>query len=368
MIFIVVNNSWYAYNFRLNLARSLKKEGYEVCFVAPYDKKYSELLKEEFKFYDIYVDSKGINPLLDLKTIYLFYKLFITHKPEIVLNFTIKPNIYSSIIARLLGIKAISNITGLGTVFIKQTIVTKIVKLLYKFALKNNYVTFFQNKDDKKLFLQNKLVLNKNIDVLPGSGVDLKKFKPIKKSKENKKFKFLLIARLLRDKGIIEYIDAIKVIKSKYKNVEFHLLGAVGVSNNTAITHEELDFWVKNDLVVYLGMTDNVQEVISQADCVVLPSYREGVPRSLLEASAMEKPIIATNVVGCKEVVKHGVNGFLCEVKNPYDLAKYMEIMINTSSERRLEMGKAGRVKMLNEFDEEIVISKYLQYINEALK
>ena len=366
-IAIVLNNSWYAYNFRFNLARSLKENGYKVIFIAPYDSKYSEFIEKEFKYYDIQIDAKGINPLRDLKTMFNLYKLYKNIHPDIILNFTIKPNIYSSIVAGILGIKSISNITGLGTIFIKQSLTTKIAKLLYKIALGYSSKVFFQNDDDRKLFLKNSLVVKNKTDLLPGSGVDLGKFKPIKKKEDDNIFRFLLIARLLRDKGILEYIEAIHIIKRKYKNIEFQILGAVGVENKTAIFKEELKKWIDNGLVNYLGTSDKVQGVIAECDCVVLPSYREGTPRSLLEASAMEKPIVTTNVVGCKEVVDDGKNGYLCNVKDSKDLASKMEEMINLSSEEREAMGKAGREKIINEFDEKIVIDKYLDSIKEIL-
>jgi len=367
-IAIVINNSWYAYHFRLNLAIDLKNNGYKVIFIAPYDIKYSELIKERFKFYDIKVDSKGINPISDFRTMISLYKLYTNIRPDIVLNFTIKPNIYSSIIAGILKIKSISNITGLGTIFINQSIVTKIAKLLYKVALDFNNKVFFQNNDDRSLFIENRLVMRNKTDLLPGSGVDLNKFIPIQKDLKNKKIIFLLIARLLKDKGILEYIEAIKIIKNKYSNVEFQILGSIGVENKTAITKDELQIWINSDLVNYLGTTDNVQDVISKVDCVVLPSYREGTPRSLLEACAMEKPIITTDVVGCKEVVDDGINGYLCEVRNSKDLADKMEMILNLSDDERIIMGQAGRDKIVKEFDEKIVINKYLNSIKEILK
>jgi glycosyltransferase involved in cell wall biosynthesis len=363
---IVLNNAWQACSFRFNLARSLNGNGYEVIFIAPYDEKYSELIKKEFRCYDVQIDAKGINPLGDLKTMFNLYGLYKNIQPDMILNFTIKPNIYSSIVAGILGIKSISNITGLGTIFIKQSLTTKIAKLLYRIALGFNDKVFFQNNDDRDLFIKNSLVIKNKTDLLPGSGVDLDKFIPVKKQEE-KVFKFLFIARLLKDKGILEFIDAIKIMKNKYNNVDFQILGAVGVANKTAITKEELQVWIDDDLVNYLGTTDNVQDVISKVDCVVLPSYREGVPRSLLEACAMEKPIIATDVVGCKEVVDDGINGYLCEVRNSKDLADKMELMINLSEYKSIAMGKKGRTKIIKEFDEKIVINKYLNSIKYML-
>jgi len=367
-IAIVLNSSWQAYNFRLTLAREIKESGYKVVFIAPYDNKYSEFLKEEFDFFHIYIDPKGINPIGDFKTLILMYKLYKKIAPDIVLNFTIKPNIYSSIISKILEIKSINNITGLGTVFIRKSIVTTIVKLLYKISLNCASKVFFQNNDDKKLFLENKLVSEKKCDLIPGSGVDTEKFSPVLINTQNDNLKFLVVARVLKDKGIYEYIDAIKIIKLKYDNISFQLLGEVGVQNKTAILEDELNEWVNQGLINYLGTSDEVQNILKNVDCVILPSYREGTPRSLLEAASMEKPIITTNVVGCKEVVDDGVNGYLCEVRSSEDLARKIEMFINLPFEKKLDMGKEGRKKMLNEFSESIVIKKYLDSIKEILR
>lgn len=362
-IAIVLNSSWQAYNFRLNLARAIKKAGYEVIFIAPYDQKYSELLKIEFEFLNIKIDPMGLNPLNDFRVLISLFFLYKREAIDMVLNFTIKPNIYSSIVSGLLNIKSVSNITGLGTIFIKQSPITKMVKILYKFALSYNSKVFFQNKSDQRYFLENDLVAEGITDLLPGSGVDLNKFIPLEKSIINNKIIFLLIARLLKDKGLLEYIEAIRIVKDRYDNVEFQILGAVDSLNRTAITNEELQSWIDDKLVSYLGTTDAVEKVISQCDCVLLPSYREGTPRSLLEACAMEKPIIATDVAGCRDIVDDGINGFLCKVKSSEDLADKIELMLNLSDNERLLMGKAGRKKVLEQFDENTVINKYLASI-----
>lgn len=364
-IAIVVNSAWGAYNFRLNLARGLKSGNYQVCFIVPHEAKYCELLRREFEVHALYIDANAINPVKDLRTIFELYLIYGKIKPDIVLNFTIKPNIYSSIVSGILGIKSISNITGLGTIFIKESFVTKIAKMMYKKALEYNSVVFFQNSDDKKLFVDSELVDLKKTRLLAGSGVDLSKFVPKEKSTKQDLFVFLMIARLLKDKGILELIEAAKILKTKQKNIEIRLLGEVDTKNSSAIKKDELDGWVRDGLVKYLGVSDNVSGVIADADCVVLPSYREGAPRSLLEACAMKKPIITTDAVGCREVVDNGINGYICKVKNEVDLAAKMQMMINLTEEQRAIMGEAGREKMIREFDERVVIENYLTNIRE---
>ena len=364
-IIISLNTSWNIYNFRLNLARTLKENGYEVALVAPYDE-YSNRLGEDFEYHDIYMNNKGTHPLEDLKTLMGFYRLYKKIKPDIVLNYTIKPNIYGNIACDLLGIKTINNISGLGTVFIKESLVTKIVKYLYRYSLGKSSKVFFQNSDDRDLFIDNGLVSKQICDLVPGSGIDTNKFKPVKYEKEDEVFIFLLIARMLWDKGIGEYVEAAQILKNKYENVEFQLLGSLDASNNTAISKEQMQEWVDAGYVTYLGVTDNVEEFIKKADCVVLPSYREGTPRTLLESASMAKPIVTTNVVGCKEVVDDEVNGYLCKVRNAGDLADKMEMMLGLSESGRIQMGKKGREKMIREFDESIVIGKYLEVISEV--
>ncbi|HIP26533.1 MAG TPA: glycosyltransferase family 1 protein [Flavobacteriaceae bacterium] len=362
-IVIVSNTSWNLFNFRFELARSIKKNGYEVVLVAPYDK-YSDRLSDEFEYHHIHMNNKGTNPKEDIKTTLDFYNLYKQIKPNVVLHYTIKPNIYGTIACNILGIKTINNIAGLGTLFIKQNFVTKIAKWLYKYSQSKADKIFFQNRDDFDMFIGEGLVEKVKCDILPGSGVDTNKFLPITPNKEDDKFIFLFIARMLWDKGVGEYIEATKIIKEKYKNVEFLMLGFLDVENKSAVSKEEMQEWVDAGYIKYLGVSDNVKEEIAKADCIVLPSfYREGTPRVLLESASMAKPIVTTDNIGCRDVVDDEVNGYLCQVRNTQDLADKMELMLNLPDEERKLMGEAGRKKMIREFDESIVIGKYLESI-----
>lgn len=365
-IALIANTSWNLYNFRLPLMKALKEEGYKVVAIAPKDEYSIKLVEHGFGHYDIYIDNSGTNPLNDLKTTLRLYRLLKKIKPFIVLSFTVKPNIYGNIDCKLLGIKTVNNITGLGSVFMKDDFLVKIVKLLYKYALSTSSKVFFQNKDDLNLFLKEMLVDKNKCDLLPGSGIDVGKFIPQNRPNNDGIFKFLLLSRMLWDKGIGEYIDAARIIRAKYPKVKFYLLGFLEVDNPTAISKEQMDAWAREGVVEYLGVTDKVFEEIAKVDCVVLPSYyREGVSHALLEAASMEKPIITTDTIGCREVVDDGVNGFLCRVKDAKDLADKIEKMINLTQEKRIAMGKAGREKMIKEFDIKIVIKKYLEAIKE---
>jgi len=366
-IVISSNTSWSIYNFRLNLARNLSKNGYKVILVAPRDK-YSEILEKEFDYYDVFMNNKGTNPIEDFKTIISYYRLYKDIKPNIVLNFTIKPNIYGTIACSWLKIKTINNIAGLGYLFVHQNLVTIIAKKLYKYSQKKANKIFFQNREDYKTFTTQKLVDIEKCDILPGSGVDVNKFTSSNKEKEDNIFRFLLIARMIWDKGIDEFVEAAKIVKKSYSNVEFLLLGETNVDNPNSIPIEQIKKWEKEEIIKYLGSSDNVKEEIEKVDCIVLPSYyREGTPRVLLEASSMEKPVITTNNVGCRDVVEDKVTGYICEIKNPKHLAKKMIKILNLTDLQRNEMGKKGREKIIQEFDEKIVIDKYLNTIKDNI-
>jgi len=368
-IAICSNTSWFLYNFRVGLMRALEQEGYNIVLIAPRDN-YSDRLKEfGYRYYNIDIDNKGTNPINDIKLSYNFCKLFKYIKPDIILIFTIKPNIYGSIVSRMLNIPTINVVTGLGTVFLNKNISSKIAKLLYKIAFSKNYI-IFENNDDANEFLKRRLIKKRQVVIVSGSGINTEYFRPSSNSsrKDSKELVFLLIARLIKDKGIIEYIEAIKYIRHKYPNVKFKILGSYYFGNPSSISKEEIESWVEQGLIEYLGYTDNVLEEIEKADCIVLPSYREGLSRVLLEAGSMVKPIITTNVPGCRDVVDDGANGYLVPPKDSQALALAMEKIISLSPQERRQMGIRGRLKIIKEFDEKIVIREYLNLINRVSK
>jgi glycosyltransferase involved in cell wall biosynthesis len=305
-----------------------------------------------------------------LLLLWRFFLLLKTENPDLCLFYTVKPNVYGSLASAICGIPFINNVSGLGAVFIQGGWLKRFVSALYRLAFRNSNRVFFQNRDDLGLFLENKLVKVALTDVLPGSGINLHSFTPTydaDRKSLNSPFRFLLIARMLKDKGVVEFVNAAKLLKESGVKAEFCLLGFLDVQNPATISSGQMKEWADQGFVKYLGVSDDVREHIASADCIVLPSYREGTPRTLLEAAAMGKPIITTNVVGCKEVVENGVNGFLCEVKNTQDLALKMKELLLLSDDQRRLMGENGRLKMEKEFDENIVIQKYLHAIDLAL-
>ena len=367
-IIICLNTAWNLVNFRAGLIRALVAAGYEVVAVAPDDKYASGLKALGCRFVPLHMENGGTNPVQDALLTWRFVRLFARERPDVYLGYTVKPNVYGSLAAHMMRIPVINNIAGLGAVFIKDGWLVRVVRWLYRMALKRSAKVFFQNDDDRQLFLGGGLVRAEVTELLPGSGIDLNRFTPAFTTSVhdvNSKFRFLLIARMLRDKGVGEFVEAARLLRQRWPVAEFCLLGFVDVQNPAAISRAEMDAWVAESLVNYLGVSDDVRTQLATADCVVLPSYREGTPRTLLEAAAMARPIITTDAVGCREVVDDGVNGYLCKVRSAADLAEKMEQMLTLSPEQRSEMGQRGRAKMESEFDEQIVIRKYLAAITE---
>lgn len=367
-VLIALNTAWNLVNFRAGLIRALVTQGYEVVAVAPNDEYAQRLAELGCRFVALPMDNKGTHPGRDLLLWFRFINLLRRERPDVFLGYTVKPNVYGSLAAHVLGIPVVNNIAGLGAVFIRDNWLTRLVRLLYKTALSRSHHVFFQNDEDMRLFVDQGLVASDKVTRLPGSGVDLSTFcyAPIK-SLENRSFCFLLVARLLWDKGVGEYVDAARMVHHKYPMAKFQLLGFLDVKNPTAVSSEKMDEWVEEGVVEYLGVSDDVKPHIVASDCVVLPSYREGVPRSLLEAAAMGRPIVTTDAVGCHDAVDDGVNGLLCRVGDADDLSDKLLRMIEMPPEARAQMGLSGRRKMELEFDEKIVIDRYLRVIEEIV-
>lgn len=365
-VVICLNTAWNLVNFRAGLIRALVAGGYEVVAVAPNDKYSAGLKALGCRFVPLHMENGGTNPIKDALLLLRFLRLFFKERPDVYLGYTVKPNVYGSLAAHMLRIPVINNIAGLGVVFGRAGLLVQVVRGLYRIALGRSAKVFFQNNDDRQMFLSGGLVRPEVADLLPGSGIDLARFRfmPINATHgDEHPFRFLLIARMLWDKGVSEFAEAAKLIQSKWPQAQCCLLGFLDVQNPGAISRAQMDELVAVG-ITYLGTSDDVRVEIAQADCIVLPSYyREGTPRSLLEAAAMGRPIITTDAVGCREVVDDGVNGYLCKVRDAADLAEKMERMLTLSHDQRAEMGKQGRAKMVAQFDEQIVISKYLDAI-----
>ncbi len=362
-ILLVCNTSWGIVMFRKGVIRELINEGYKLTVLAPYDDHSSEIEKLGCSYIDLPIDNQGTNILNDIKLIVTLYKHYRDIKPDLIFHYTIKPNIYGTLAAHYAGVKSIAVITGLGYTFINSSFYTLIAKWLYRVALKRSKRVWFINHEDRKVFIKEHIVSRNLIDILPSEGVNTKKYAPKKREREDGKFIFVLIARLLWDKGVGEYVEAARRVSKSKKNVEFWLVGYVDAKNPQAISKDEVESWHSKGWINYLGSTDDVRDYINEADCVVLPSYREGISKILLEAASMMKPVIASNVPGCRDVVEHFSSGYLCRVKDTNDLVLKMNKVLSLSKSELHHMGIQGRLLVKNEFDEEIIIDRYIQAV-----
>jgi len=358
---LVVNTSWNIWNFRASLVRALQAAGHEVLAIAPPDD-YSQRLETELgcRFVPILMENKGTNPVKDAVLTRRFYRIYRREKPDVVLHYTIKPNIYGSIAARLAGIPSINNVSGLGTVFIVRNFVSKVALGLYRFAFRFPHKVFFQNGDDRQLFLEHGLVRSEIAGLLPGSGVDVDKFRPAAPFTRQTPFVFLMVARVLYEKGVVEYFEAAKIIRQVVPGTRIQLLGGLDEAGGVGVPRATFEEWLKSGDVDYLGRSDDVAAHLHRADCVVLPSYREGTPKTLLEAAAVGKPLVTTNVPGCRETVVDGRNGYLCQVRSGADLAAKMLAVLRLPEADLQRMARASRHLAETKFDEKLVLDEYL--------
>ncbi|NQU85504.1 MAG: glycosyltransferase family 4 protein, partial [Mariniphaga sp.] len=329
-IAIISNSAWYIYNFRLNKMKMLREKGYAINVLVPWDTKYSNLLLTEgFEVKSWKISRASVNPISEIYSILCLHKLIVLIKPNFIFTYTPKGNIYCNIVGLFSQLKIINNISGMGVISSKMKIFQFLVRVIYKLTLQRKNVVFFQNTNDMNYFIHHKLLKHNKYSLLPGSGVDTLKFVPNTKNKDVY-LNFLFMGRLLIEKGLIDLIEAIKFIRFNYTFVQFFVLGMFEPPRSSAIIRSDIDHWVKDGLIRYLGQTDDVHSVLLTMDCLVFPSYYgEGIPRSLLEAASCGLPVITTNHPGCRDAVVDGVTGFLCEPKNPKDLSEKIIQFIN---------------------------------------
>lgn len=362
-ILMTVNSAWNIWNFRRPLVTSLLGDGHRITVLAPPDDSIGNLEQLGCRFLPLPMSVKGLNPLEDLRLVRRFKRIFRQEKPDIVLSFTIKNNIFGAMAAQSAGVPFVPTVTGLGTAFLSGGVLQTVAEALYRRTFRKLPFVFFQNEDDRALFVKRRLVDVERTRILPGSGIDLARFSPAEMPSPQEAPIFLMIGRLLRDKGVLEFVEAARQVKRLHPSARFQLLGATQSENRTAIDAATVQGWVDAGIVEYLGTASDVRPFIAASTCVVLPSYREGAPRTLIEAAAMARPLIATDVPGCRAVLDADVSGFLCEVRSAESLAAAIVLFLDLPPEKRVEMGFAGRTKMEREFDEAIVVRAYREAI-----
>jgi glycosyltransferase involved in cell wall biosynthesis len=360
-IALVSNTAWSLYNFRLELIH--------VLTISPKDK-YAELLIElGCSFEAVTIDNYGSNPFRDFKSILAFRKIYRLYNIQFIFHYTIKPNIYGSLAAAVQGIPFIPVVTGLGHLFTNPNWKTTVAKALYKLAFLSATEVWFLNESDASIFAQIGLVSESKIKHLPSEGINTKHYQQYAYGLiSNNTFKFILASRLILEKGINEYVEAARILKREGYNVELHLLGFIEKTNPQGIDLETILDWHAEGLICYLGHTDDIRPYLEKADCLVLPTYyREGVPRILMEGASMQLPLIATDNVGCRQVVEDNVNGFLCQRKNPQDLVRCMKQMMSLSFKERAHFGLLGRRRVYTLYHQSIIVNKYIRALKKLL-
>ncbi|MBE8557263.1 MULTISPECIES: glycosyltransferase family 4 protein [unclassified Vibrio] len=368
IILFTANTSWYLYNFRKSTINAFIKNGFRVVCLSPEDSYSSKLVSNlNCEWYHLEMDNKGSNPFHDLKLLCGMQRHISRINPDIIFNFTIKNNIYGTWAATISGVSVVNNVSGLGTAFINNNVTSKIVKLLYRLSQPFATKVFCQNPEDFELLVSEKLVDRRKLQLLPGSGVDTRKFSPTTRVSRNDRdrFKFVFIGRMIGDKGIYELIDATEKLREYRQDFELELCGFSDSENASALSAEQLSQLSRKDYINWIGSSDSIEQVYANADCVVLPSYREGMPRTLLEAGAMGLPSITTDVPGCRNVITHEFNGLLCDVKSASSLFEQMLTMLNMGEEHYDLLSRNSRQRIIDEFDEKFVIESALETVSE---
>ncbi len=372
-IILFANTDWYLYNFRLSLAQDLRQNGWEVVLISPSGDFSTRLVDLGFKWIPFNFSTKSINPFSEAKVLFRLICIYIQEQPTMAHHFTIKCVLYGSIASWFVkNVSVVNAVTGLGHIFtdagIKVKLLRPIVIFLYRSVLKGNHKrVIFQNKDDRNHFVRLKLVPESITRVIRGSGIDTSFFVPNKQRNDLKSHSNILFAsRLLKEKGIYELLFALDTLRQKGLTFKFILAGKLYPENPSSLTELELAAIKEQFDVTYLGHVDDMRSLLSQSDIVVLPSYSEGTPKILIEAAAMEKSIVCTDIAGCRGLVKDNVNGFLVPVEDTNVLAGKIELLLNSAALRE-RFGIAGRKIVLQEFDDSNVINKTKLVYNEIL-
>ena len=357
-ILLLSNAAWNLAHFRRPLIEALVAEGHDVIAAAPPDGKEGALEALGARFEPLAIRAGALSPVADLALLVAIARLLRRLRPDKMLTFTVKPNVYAPLAARVLGVPTYPTISGLGSALIAGGPLGLLVGTMFRAALAKVPTAIFQNEDDRALFVGKGLVSGARTTVVPGSGVDLDRFRPAP-FPEHGPFTFLMVGRLLRDKGVAEYAEAGRLLRARGHDVRLRLLGAIGVDNPSAVPQSQVARYVADGLFEHLPPTDDVRPHLADAHAVVLPSYREGLPMSLLEASAVARPMVATDVAGCRDVVVDGENGYLCAPRDAVALADSMERLLTLDRFRLAAMGQAARARVEQRFAKSVVVDAY---------
>ncbi|MBQ8868887.1 MAG: glycosyltransferase family 4 protein [Oscillospiraceae bacterium] len=356
-VLILANNDVGLYKFRKELLEALLSEN-EVHISLPYGEFVDDMIEMGCIYHNIEFDRHGTNPIKELGQISYYKKLIKEIAPDVVLTYTIKPNVYGGMACTALKVPYLCNITGLGITIENKGIMQKLSLALYRLGLRKAHKVFFQNQRNLEFMLNHKVV-NGEYHVLPGSGVNLQNFSLVEYPPENENINFLFIGRVMKDKGVDEFLSMAKQIKALYPNTNFDIVGMIDGDYEQVISSAVDDGYIN-----YHGQQSDVKPFIKKSHCVVLPSYHEGMANVLLEAAASGRPVIATDIAGCRETFDDGVTGYDCKARSAESLIDAVERFIKLPYGQKAQMGKNGRKKVEQQFDRQIVIDIYLKEIN----
>lgn len=358
-ILVLANDGVGLYNFRRELLETLIRQGHSVSVALPMNACIPKLQKMGCQYLEAAVDRRGTNPVKDLSLLINYIKIMRKTRPDLVLTYTVKPNIYGGLVCRWMKTHYITNITGLGTALVNDGLIKKLVIPLYRMSLKSSACVFFQNRPNRDLFINKHIVQEMNTRVLPGSGVNLDQHQFEEYPEERQQTIFLYIGRIMKEKGIDELLEASARVKEKTADVQFDLIGECEEDY-----HARLLEATKAGIITYHGFSDNVHAFIRQSHAIVLPSYHEGTSNVLLESAATGRPVLASKVPGCMETFDEGISGLGFEVKDAKSLENAILQFIALPYEKKKMMGIAGRQKMKSEYDRNRVINSYLAEID----
>lgn len=365
-IAISANCAWNLFNFRKAVIRELIRAGWNVVALVPPDEHAPALASLGVEVRPLAMDARGFSPVRDSILLLRYYHALREIRPAVFLGFTAKPNVYGSAAASWVGVPSINTVSGLGTGFLSGRALQAVMMTLYRWGMRHSHRVFFHNKDDLELFVGARIVRHEQARVIKGSGVNLLEFVPVAASgPSGKELTFLFVGRLLKDKGLREFIAAAAEVK-KTLAATFQVIGSVEDHPKAVPAPAVMDAFGKGHIEL-LGSTSDVRPFVERADCVVLPSYREGLPRVILEAAAMGKPVIVTDVPGCRDAVDGGLTGLLCEARSTSSLVETIHNFAATSNEEREAMGLRARAKAEREFSEEGVVAAYLETIADLV-
>jgi glycosyltransferase involved in cell wall biosynthesis len=359
-ILILANNDVGLYKFRKELIEKLR-ENHEIFISLPFGEFIPGLEELGCKFINTPISRRGKNPLTDIKLLIKYIDMIKKIKPNVVLTYTIKPNVYGGLVSSIFGVPYIANITGLGTAVENKGLLQKVTFYLYRIGLKNSSCVFFQNEENRNIFIKENIVRSK-YRLITGSGVNLTeyKFEQYPESEEN--INFLFIGRVMKAKGINELLNVAKRVKQEFPNVQFNLVGSKEEDYTNILKEYE-----ENNIIVYYGRQNNVRIFIKNCHAIINPSHHEGMSNVLLESASIGRPVLASKIPGCKETFDEGISGLGFKVKDEDSLYKAIVQFIKLPLEQKMHMGLAGRKKMEKEFDRNLIINAYMEEISRVI-